>query len=910
MKNTSVKLSALMVALLTSAGIMAADATETPALKQPLVLDGYTPDARTTENQETYKNTVVPSTVAGPGHTVVGQSNIVNATDGSSTVIGGQNFVADTAKDGNIFGDGSSITGYQSQAGGDNNHLIGEQASSFGMNNQINGNHTHAFGGGNNVTGDQSTATGHYNLITGHNASAFGYDNKALANETTVVGHQSNASGLNASAFGSKATASGESALALGTGANATADSTVAIGNDSNATGKSSVAVGESTNATGVFATALGDSSTATGNRTIAISVDAKAKADESVAIGSASTSEGIRSIAVGANATATNESATVIGAHSTGDIRSTVIGAESEAHNHGFAGGYQAKATGESSTAIGVRANSTGLSTIAIGSDSVANNKASTAIGQGSQADASYSVALGKAATATHGSSVALGTATTTKAAVAVTEATVGKLTYGGFAGTDATAVVSVGKEGDHTRQIVNMGAGEISATSTDAINGSQLYATNDVINNVATTVTSVLGGTAKVDSKGNITMTDIGGTGENTVHDAIKSHTVKINQNAEDIKALEKKLPEVQAGDNTVVTSTTDANGKVTYTVSSKDFQPAIDANTAKIKENADGIKSNAKAITTNTADIRSAEGLIKANAANIAQNTKDIAANTDYIKAVEQKLPVVAAGKNTIVDVVTDANGKVTYTVNSTDFQPAIDKNAKGIADNTKAIGTNTAKIADVEQEAKRHTVVEAGHNMEVTSSKDENGATVYKVATSKDIGVNSLTVYNGPKITKDGIDARNTKIKNVTAGEDDNDAVNVSQLNQVKARQDAQSRALKQVRRTVINHGARLANVENRVTGLENKVDRLDQDVKKNRKRADAGIAAVAAMANIPQVYLPGKSGVGVGVGYKHGQSAVAVGYSRSSDNGHHIIKLSAGVDTQKDVTVGAGYMYQW
>ena len=910
MKNTSVKLSALMGSLLVSAGVMAADATETPVLKQPLVLDNYTPDARTTENQETYKNTVVPSAVAGPGHTVVGQSNIVNATDGSSTVIGGQNFVADTAKDGNIFGDGSSITGYQSQAGGDNNHLIGEQNSAFGMNNQVNGNHTHAFGGGNNVTGDQSTATGHYNLITGHNSSAFGYDNKAQANETTVVGHQSVASGLNASAFGSKATASGESALALGTGANATADSTVAIGNDSNATGKSSVAVGESTNATGVFSTALGDSSTATGNRTIAISVDAKAKADESVAIGSASTSEGIRSIAVGANATATNESATVVGTHSTADIRGTVIGAESEAHNHGFAGGYQAKATGESSTAIGVRANSTGLSTIAIGSDSVANNKASTAIGQGSQADASYSVALGKAATATHGSSVALGTATTTKAAVAVTEATVGKLTYGGFAGTDATAVVSVGKEGDHTRQIVNMGAGEISATSTDAINGSQLYATNDVINNVATTVTSVLGGTAKVDSKGNITMTDIGDTGENTVHDAIKSHTVKINQNAEDIKALEKKLPEVQAGDNTVVTSTTDANGKVTYTVSSKDFQPAIDANTAKIKENADGIKSNAKAITTNTADIRSAEGLIKANAANIAQNTKDIAANTDYIKAVEQKLPVVAAGKNTTVDVVTDANGKVTYTVNSTDFQPAIDKNAKGIADNTKAISTNTAKIADVEQEAKRHTIVEAGHNMEVTSSKDENGATVYKVATSKDIGVNSLTVYNGPKITKDGIDARNTKIKNVTAGEDDNDAVNVSQLNQVKARQDASSRALKQVRRTVINHGARLTNVENRVTGLENKVDRLDHDVKKNRKRADAGISAVAAMANIPQVYLPGKSGVGVGVGYKHGQSAVAVGYSRSSDNGHHIIKLSAGVDTQKDVTVGAGYMYQW
>ena len=876
MKNTSVKLSALMVALLTSAGIMAADAAETPALKQPFVLDGYTPDARTTENQETYKNTVVPSTVAGPGHTVVGQSNIVNATDGSSTVIGGQNFVADTAKDGNIFGDGSSITGYQSQAGGDNNHLIGEQASSFGMNNQINGNHTHAFGGGNNVTGDQSTATGHYNLITGHNSSAFGYDNKALANETTVVGHQSNASGLNASAFGSKATASGESALALGTGANATADSTVAIGNDSNATGKSSVAVGESTNATGVFATALGDSSTAAGNRTVAVSVDAKAKADESIAIGSASTSEGIRSVAIGANATATNESATVVGTHSSAEIRGTVIGAESQAYNHGFAGGYQAKASGESSTAIGVRANSTGLSTVSIGSDSVANKIASTAIGQGATADANYGVALGKAATVTHGSSVALGTATTTEQAVAVNEATVGKITYGGFAGTDATAVVSVGKKGDHTRQIINVGAGEISATSTDAINGSQLYATQDVINNVAGSVTTVLGGNAQVDNKGNITMTDIGGTGENTVHDAIKSHNDKIAANAKGVV----------------------------------DNAKAIADNSAKIADNANAIAENTKAINTNTADIRSAEKLIDKNAKDIAQNTKDITANTDYIKAVEQKLPVVTAGKNTTVDISTDANGKITYTVSSTDYQPAIDKNTKGITDNTKAIETNKAKIADVEAEAKRHTVVEAGHNMEVTSSKDENGATAYKVATSKDIGVNSLTVYNGPKITKDGIDARNTKIKNVTAGEDDNDAVNVSQLNQVKARQDAQSRALKQVRRTVINHGARLTNVENRVTGLENKVDRLDHDVKKNRKRADAGIAAVAAMANIPQVYLPGKSGVGVGVGYKHGQSAVAVGYSRSSDNGHHIIKLSTGVDTQKDVTVGAGYMYQW
>ena len=788
MKKQHNVIPALMVSLLASAGVYA---EETPSLKNPFVVDGQTTDTRTVTERETYVNQVVASTVAGPGHVVVGQSNVVKATDGSTTVIGGQNFVADTAKDGNIFGDGSSITGYQSQAGGDNNHLIGEQNSAFGMNNQVNGNHTHAYGGGNNVTGDQSTATGHYNLITGHNASAFGYDNKALANETTVVGHQSNASGLNASAFGSKATASGESALALGTGANATADSTVAIGNDSNATGKSSVAV----------------------------SVDAKAKADESIAIGSASTTEGIRSIAIGANATATNESATVVGTHSTAEIRGTVIGAESQAYNHGFAGGYQAKASGESSTAIGVRANSTGLSTIAIGSDSVANNKASTAIGQGATATASYGVALGKAAQADHGSAVALGTAAVTEQAVAVNEATVGKITYGGFAGTDATAVVSVGKKGDHTRQIINVGAGEISATSTDAINGSQLYATNDVINNVAGSVTTVLGGNAQVDNKGNVTMTNIGDTGENTVHDAIKSHT-------------------------------------------------------DKIKANADGVANNAKAIATNTADIRSAEQLIDANAKNIAENTKAIEGNTNYIKAVEKKLPEVQAGDNVTVTSTTDSNGKITYTVSSKDYQPAIDavdakaetnkaniaentkaikENAKGIVENKAGVESNKAKIAEVEVEAKRHSVVKAGKNVTVNKSTGTNGESIYTVSAD--------------------VDHLATK----------------AEVNEVSKSVAGNTKAIQANTRAIGN---------------------LDRKIGKVEKKARAGIASAIAVANIPQVTLPGKSAVGIGAGGHAGQHAVAARYTRMSDNAKWIISGSVGVTSQKEVNYGAGVTYQW
>ena len=94
------------------------------------------------------------------------------------------------------------------------------------------------------------------------------------------------------------------------------------------------------------------------------------------------------------------------------------------------------------------------------------------------------------------------------------------------------------------------------------------------------------------------------------------------------------------------------------------------------------------------------------------------------------------------------------------------------------------------------------------------------------------------------------------------------------------------------------------------GLVNRVDQLARDLHKVDKNARAGIAGAVAAASIPQVYLPGKSGFGVGVGNRDGQTALAVGYSKASDNVKHVIKLSAGVDTQSKATFGADYMYQW
>lgn len=466
---------------------------------------------------------------------------------------------------------------------------------------------------------------------------------------------------------------------------------------------------------------------------------------DESIAIGAASkTDEGVRTIAIGAATEAQGESATVVGGHSTGKIRSTVIGAEANAEVRSFAGAYQANATGQSSVALGDNAN------------------------------------------ATHDNSVALGSQSVSKIEKQVTTATVGTNTYNGFAGTNPIATVSVGAEGKE-RQIVNVGAGEISATSTDAINGSQLYA-----------VASKIGESVKV--------------------------------------------PVVEQGKNVTVDVSTNANGQTVYTVNAKDqkdYTPEILANTKLIKENSDKI-------ATNTADIRSAEKLIDANAKNIAENTKAIEGNTNYIKSVEAKLPEVKAGDNTTVTTETDANGKVTYTVSSKDYQPEIDKvDAKA--------ESNKAKIAEVEKEAKRHSVVKSGKHTTVEKSIGENGEAIYTVNADVDHLATKAEVNEVSKVV-----TGNTK---------------------------------------AIQENAR-------------KIGNLDHKINKVEKKARAGIASAIAVANIPQVTIPGKSALGVGVGGHKNQHAIATRYTRMSDNGKWIISGSVGVTTQREVNYGAGVTYQW
>ena len=292
-------------------------------------------------------------------------------------------------------------------------------SSAYGNQNTVNGNQANAFGDGNTVTGAYAQAFGDANIAKGTNAIAYGYNN-------TVDGTTKN--------YRDRTFDNESDAATLQTGS----------------WNSNSVAIGSKN-------TALGSSALAVGN-------EAKAKMSESVAIGHEAQADKTWGIAIGTRATASDVRSLALGhqAKSAG-YKANAIGADATANgNHANAIGSSATATGDHAQAFGAGAQATGVRTNVFGSDAAAT--------------ADYSIAIGNKANASTANSIALGADSTTRSATNVTSATVAGHTYGGFAGTSPVGSVSVGKAGQE-RQIHNVAAGKISADSTDAVNGSQLY-------------------------------------------------------------------------------------------------------------------------------------------------------------------------------------------------------------------------------------------------------------------------------------------------------------------------------------------------------------------------------------------------------------------------------------------------
>ena len=262
--------------------------------------------------------------------------------------------------------------------------------------------------------------------------------------------------------IGRDSVSGGRGATSIGLGANSEAHG-VSIGVNAS-TSFSSIAIGVKPKSSGKNAVAMGSSAKTEANNAIAIGTDAYAQKQSDLAVGDGAKALDAQGSAFGVSATASGNGATAIGGEtSASGWLSTSIGYLSKSAGNGaYAGGASANANGEGAVSIGLNSTSTGKHTAALGASA--------------NASAEAALALGASANASHANAVALGANSVTKAAVASNEATVNGVYYSGFAAKNAASVVSLGDAGKE-RQLVNVAAGQISATSTDAINGSQLY-------------------------------------------------------------------------------------------------------------------------------------------------------------------------------------------------------------------------------------------------------------------------------------------------------------------------------------------------------------------------------------------------------------------------------------------------
>ena len=378
-------------------------------------------------------------------------------------------------------------------------------------------------------------------------------DQKAFA-DGVAIGTQAVSEGTQGVAIGNRAAHYRDNAVAIGNNAKTYAVDGVSIGNNAEAgiqndpqyKVNNSVAVGNSARAHGGSGVALGNDTYALGGSSVAAGNAAWALGERSTAIGNNAHSEGYGSIAMGREASALSTQ--------DGDKKNVV------------AIGDDAQATGSRSIALGVSAQAGTLERVrdrSVYKDNPelitklkAQKEVTDAVAIGSEASVQENegLALGSKATVNNVRGVALGANSVTAAPVSTASETINGLKYN-YAGGTADSTVSVGNTSTK-RTITNVAAGRVNAQSTDAINGSQLYGVANAVGNVANSTTNILGGNAKVDQNGTITMTNIGDTGKNTVHEAIKSANsgweLQVNgQKVKDVKAPNRTV-NFNAGNN----------------------------------------------------------------------------------------------------------------------------------------------------------------------------------------------------------------------------------------------------------------------------------------------------------------------------------------------------------------------
>lgn len=760
------------------------------------------------------------------------------------------------------------------------------------------------------VIGNNVTNKARWSITLGNNAtSQSGYGVTLGDRASSGTGSNSVAIGLMAKTSNEKA--GGNSQTAVGVASYADGEGASAFGATANATGALATAVGRNSKALAKSASAFGDSASASAWGATALGVGASAKADNSIAVGSQAVTEGRGSTALGGRSYAGAQSATALGTLANASaIVSTAVGNDAKASAvEASALGNGANASGGAALALGAKSNASATNALAIGQTSKASKMNAVAIGQASNASAVNAIALGQASNAsavsavvigtqakgTHENSVTLGSYSssaandfnqTAKALSSFDDKAKGTtVNYNGTFSTQKGAV-SVG-DGKLVRQIQNVGAGRITATSNDAVNGSQLY---QAYYNAGFNIQNNGKETSRINTHGKVNFVN-GKNTEVVVTDGDNAANITVNLK-DDINVKSVTANNVTVGPVTINQNGINAGDKKITNVSngtiSADSKEAVNGSqlyAAKNELNTNITKAAAAAKTevkagTNV-EVSSETG---ANNQTIyTVNAKDTSAS---VEAASDAVTVTVGEKTEVkngISVTTVTNYKVDLSQKTKDEI----KNAGGRGFNVTASASEGTVVNEVAEETVQSTAtkmdkltLDAGKNIKLTHKKGKvlsvavsDTPTFKNVTTTGDVNVGGTIHAHG------GLDMHNNRIVNVADPKDPTDAVN---------------------KRYVDNA---VKNINNNINRLDNKIDHVDRKLR-------AGIAGATAISFLQRPNEAGKSLVSVGVGGYRNENAIAVGYGRNSDNNKISIKVGASINSRSDVNWGGSIGYQW
>ena len=737
-------------------------------------------------------NTVDPNAVAY-GAESYGKDNAITSTGTSAFAVGFENTVS--GANSFAYGHNNKATGINSIAGGESSEAKGYASLAIGSSAQALTKNTYAIGAQARTIGTNTVAIGNGAYASNNNALAIGATTKTDGKDSVALGSHIKAQADNNVAIGTVVNTKSKDSVAVGTAVTTNDTNSIGIGNNVVNNLSNSIGIGNGV-ATDFNTIGIGNGVETKVQDTIAIGNGVISDGESSVAIGNGIHAEGVKTVNIGTNVNAKGVSSIVVGRDTTvnGDD-TTVVGA-----NNGTIDADQAAVYGYNNVV-----QDASKEQLIFGVNSTTKEQGSTVVGSHSKATAVDSLALGNNTIADVQNGVAIGTNSVTESPVGTTNikdnTTDIRFSNSTYAGSNPDSVVSFGTNGragaggvtQYTRQLQNLAAGRVSATSTDGINGSQLYDValeaqkhNTLVDGTNTTVTSQDNAFGRKEYKVNINrdLTNMNSVQFNTVNDPQRNFVTK------DGMHVFNGDVNTNYGPNGIKIENTDNLDTAEYNMDGIN----INSNGKNVKFGTDGISAGDQIINNVKAGVADTDAVNVAQLNGLRKDVEDLAdAQNQVNTAVESTLAnhktainnamaeakkhtTVVAGDNVAVSEGTNAAGGKEYTVSV----------KKDLTDmNSVAFGKDT--------DPKHAVVTKDGliaFDGDVDTKHDANGVTIENRNTldTASYGIDGMTASgaNGTvSFTTTNVDVAGNQIHNVATGTAGTDAVNVDQLNSVVA-----------------------------------------------------------------------------------------------------------------------------